>query len=151
MNKAQTLREHLLASPLKLRGTDVLLSVTDCKVLSSVGHDNRHFEMSYTADLILLNFSGAADVLAFVLLSWLETAQPYRQDEAFTLEADVLDHKKADIHIKIPLTETVKVEFAPDGVRLWHTDEPGIEQRLSAADWKLFVNDELWAEWQQPN
>lgn len=149
MNKAQTLLNHLLSSPLKLKPNNVLLSVANCQVLSSVGDSNQHFEFNYDADLWVMNFTGNADVLSFFILNWLDNAQPHRKETAFTMASDMLDSKKADIHIRIPLTETIKVKVDATGTSLIHVDEPSIEQRLETKDWKLFVNDTLTTQWTQ--
>ena len=149
MNKAKNLREHLLNSPLGLHGAGLLLSVADCKVTAQSDESNQHFELNYTADLLLLNFAGNADVLIFILLNWLDKDQPFRSSNAFSLTADVIDDKTADINIKIPLRETIKVRHDADGVSLVHQDEPEVQTLLDATEWKLFVKDELWAQWTQ--
>jgi hypothetical protein len=142
MNKAQLLREHLMASTaLDLNGTDVLLSVSEGELISSVGSENKHFKVAYTADLTLLNFSGRDDVLFFVIREWLDQVQPLREPTAFHFDIDVLDNNKADVNIRIRLNEVVKVRVDADGTRLFHPDDPqnevaipGVPLRLTAVD-----------------
>lgn len=146
MTKAQSLLEHLLKSPLKLKADEIQISISDGKTLCTDGPLD-HFELEYTIDLLLLNFTGNAHVLNMVLLAWLKTAQPWRGEEALTFGSDVLDKHKADVFLHIPVTETVKVEHRPDGVALHSIDDPQNETTLTSAEWTLFVNDERFSQW----
>lgn len=146
MTKAQSLLEHLLKSPLKLKADEIQISIID-GTTRSVDGPLDHFSLSYTVDLLLLNFSGNAYVLSLVILQWLKKAQPYRKEEAFTFDSDVLNKHKADVVLRIPLEEIIKVEHRPDGVALHSIDDPQNETLLTSAEWALFVNDELFATW----
>lgn len=151
MNKAQSLREMLLQSPLKLKATQLNLFISECQVKSHPAQSNKHFSMKYTASVVITNFTGQADVLTFVLLQWLDTVMPNRTEDAFKMDIDQLDGKKADVAIDIKLEETVKVEQSAAGVALHHVDDPNVEPiRLDAQHWKLFLKQDLVAEWDEP-
>jgi len=129
------------SAALDLNGVDVLLSCTDGELISNVGAANAHFLVRYTADLALLNFSGRDDVLFFVIRDWLDQVQPMREERAFGFDTDVLDNHKVDVHIRIKLSEVVKVRVDADGTRLLHPDDPqnevaipGVPLQLSAVD-----------------
>lgn len=144
MNKAQKLLEHLLASPLKLKSEDVMLLISNGQAISYVSSANDHFSMKYEAVLVITDYAGPADALQFVILQWLSIHQPDHPPEAFSFQADIINHKSVDLTIKIALDEVVKVSIAPEGISLTHIADPDLEPVwLNAPEWQLFINDVL--------
>ncbi|MEJ1436570.1 MAG: phage tail protein [Candidatus Sedimenticola sp. (ex Thyasira tokunagai)] len=143
MNKLTTLRAHLLASPLKLEA-DKLITFADKGAVHSRPGENNDFEWRYTAHIIVTDFSQPAERFAFVLVQWINQHEKHRGEKAFGFDADLLDHDATDIAVTLQLTETVKVTEAPEGITLNHCDDPQLtETLLPAADWSLYINNEL--------
>jgi len=146
MNKAQKLLNHLLASPLPLKRDDVMVLISNGKAFSYVSSANDNFSMQYEAVLVITDYAGNADALLFIILQWLAQHQPDHDPEAFSFQADIIDHNSVDITIKIPLSEVVKVTVVPEGISLNHIEDPSLEPHwLNAPAWQLFINDVLQA------
>lgn len=141
MNKLESLRAHLLAIPgeLKIDPDDLLTFAGQGTVYSAAHGTNQHFELRYKANVIVQNYSGRADQLMFWLLQWLAANQPDHAPEAVEFQADLLNHKSADLSITVDLTETVKVEQVAEGIKLHHCDPSIPPDLLPANPWTLYV------------
>lgn len=141
MNKLESLRAHLLAIPgeLKIDPDDLLTFADQGTVYSAAQGTNPHFELRYKANIIVQNFSGRADRLMFWLLQWLAVNQPDHAPDAVEFQADLLNHKSADLSISVDLTETVRVEQTADGIKLHHCDPSIPPDTLPANPWTLYV------------
>jgi hypothetical protein len=156
MNKPESLRAHLLASVPDLKNNpDALLVFIDQGTIRSTAAPGLSFEYAYTLNIILTDFPGHPDAVAIPLLAWVLVNQRELMENlelgktAITFEADVLDHSKVDLSIKLPLTERVIVKKQPDNsLQVSHPDEPQLEPYLPAGNWQLYGNGELLAEWQ---
>ncbi|WP_241086856.1 phage tail protein [Candidatus Vondammii sp. HM_W22] len=82
MKKLESLREHLLSSPIGLQEDDLLTFSEQGKVISFQGENNQHFELRYSANIIITDYSGDADQVAYLLLQWLKQNQPYYKEDA---------------------------------------------------------------------
>jgi len=150
MNKLASLRAHLLSIPgeLKIEPDDLLTFADSGQIISSASGTNEHYEFNYKGNIIISNYSGAADQLAYWVLQWMKINQPDHLDDPIQFEADILNDDSVDLSLTINLNETVKVETTVDGIVLHHVNEPSIEPvLLDAATWTLAVNDLPVADW----
>lgn len=149
MNKLTSLSAHILSNPdLLILPADLLTFASGMKILSSASGTNEHFEFKYTGNIIITNYSGQLDQLAYWLLLWLKVNQPDHAEEAVNFDADILNDVTGDISLTINLSETIKVEQTVDGILLHHVDEPSIDPvLLTAPQWTLYANNEAVAEW----
>lgn len=142
MKKLESLRAHLLSIPgeLIVDPEDLSTRADRGTVYSHATGTNRHFELRYRAEVLVMNYSGDPDRLWFWLLQWLAVNQPDHAPEAVSFNADRLNDKSSDVLISFDLTETVKVEESADGIRLQHCAEPSIEPELLPAEqWALHI------------
>lgn len=158
MIKPDSLRAHLTeALPDLKRNPERLLVFIDRGSLVANFGATASFEYQYTLNLILTEFAGHPDGVMVPLLVWLQQHQPElllnpSGRGQITFEADILDHGKVDLDIKIPLTERVGVRARPGGgFDVEHYPEPPVtEPALTAEHWQVFLRDELIAEWHVP-
>ena len=144
MNKAKKLLDYLLSSPLSLKRDDVLIVLTDGKAVSYPSASNPHFSMHYNANVLIQDYTGSADALLFIVLKWLQTAQPDHREDALQFETDMLDHQRADITLKISLQEVIKVSEDSAGIQLNHVDDPSLEPvTIPGTLQELYANGEL--------
>lgn len=98
---------------------------------------HHNFETSYTATLVVTEFSADPDTIFVPLLAWLKENQPDRAErEALTYEAEILSNNAVDLEIKVELKEFVLVTREDDNtVTTQHLNEPlpadGINPQLS--------------------
>ncbi|HEY5804855.1 MAG TPA: phage tail protein [Lysobacter sp.] len=157
MIKPGSLREHLVAAlPELKRDPDKLLVFIDRGSLVSTYVPGLSFEYRYTLNLILLDYAGHPDAVMVPLLVWLRANQPEllanpALREQITFEADVLDHDKVDLDIKIPLTERVGVHPRDGGgYEIQHYPEPQLEPNFEAEHWEVYLKGELVATFDSP-
>jgi hypothetical protein len=152
MNKLAALRAHLLAIPgeIKIEPDDLLTFADSGQVIANASGTHEHYELRYKGNIIITNYSGRADMLAYWLLQWLKVNQPEHPDEALQFDADILNDDSVDLSLTIDLNETIKVEQTVDGIVLHHVDEPSIEPvLLPATEWTLFANGDELTTWLQ--
>ncbi len=149
MNKLTSLHNHILSNPdLLILPADLLSFASGMQIVSSPAGTNEHFEIQYTANIVITNYSAEFDQLAYWLLLWLRTNQPDHSEEAVRFGADILNSTTKDLSLTIALSETIKVEQTAEGTLLHHVDEPTIEPVLLAApQWTLYANGDQVAEW----
>ena len=160
MNKANSLKQHLLAEVPELRGNpDKLLVFIDQGRARSTMAGGLSFEYGYTLNVILTDFAGHPDAVAIPLLAWLLANQPElltnleRGKDAIAFEADVLDNSKVDLALKLPLTERVIVKRqGDDSLLVSHPDEPELlEETFTLPGLRLETPDgEVIAQWGEP-
>jgi hypothetical protein len=124
VRKLQSAREHLLQSPLGIKADKLLTFAEKGTVTSYRGTEaqNRAFEVSYTAHLIVTDYAGEALDLFFVMADWLHRECPGAKPDALRFHVDILDHKKVDVSLMVDLAETVSVAAVAGGTAL--TPEP---------------------------
>lgn len=155
MNKAESLKQHLMASVRELRHhPDCLRVFLDAGTLRRTGTNSLSFEYGYTLNVILLEFPGHPDAVAIPLLAWVMENQRDLADNpdlknAITFEADILDSNKVDLSIKLPITEMAIVKKQDDGTLVvTHPDEPQLEPFLPAGTWTLLnATNDVLAQW----
>jgi len=152
MKKLTSLRDHLLSIPneLKIEADDLMVFADNGKIVSSADGTNRHFEYHYNANIIITNFSSNPDMLIIWLLQWLEANQPNHDDEPLNFDADLINNDSVDLSLTTPLTSTVKVESAAEGLKITHADDPNNNPvLLSSIDWTLSINGTEAENWVQ--
>ena len=138
MKKLESLREHLLSSPLQLQADDLLTFAEQGKVISFQGEDNQHFELRYSANIIITDYSGDADQIACLVLQWLKQHQPHHKEDAIEFEADILSQSAVDLSLKIDLSEIIKVRVEEEGIYLKSCAEPNLaEILLPKQEWEI--------------
>jgi len=143
VKKLESLRVHVLSiqTELNIDPHDLETRAERGTVYSHASGTNQHFELRYRAEMLVMNYSGDPDRLWFWVLQWLKVNQPDHAPDALSFNADRLNDQSSDVLISVDLTETIKVEKAPDGIRLHHCGEPDIEPELLPANpWSLHID-----------
>ncbi|RHW21692.1 phage tail protein [Pseudomonas jilinensis] len=159
MNKPESLRQHLMQAVPELRkNPDRLHVFIDEGTMRSTAAPGLSFEYAYTLNLIFTDYSGHPDAIAVPLFAWLLVHQRELMEnldkakDSVKFEADLLDNKKVDLSITLPLTERVIVKRLTNGtLTVDHPPEPQLDESYDAEHWQLFGNDELLAEWDNPS
>ena len=157
MYKPASLRAFLTAAnPELARDPDRLVVFIDEGSLRATYEPALSFEYGYVLNLLFTDYAGHPDAIMIPLLIWLRTHQPellanFDNHGKIAFEADVLANDKADLSIKIPLTERVGVKPRPGGGHdVEHYPEPQLETVLQAQHWQLYLAGELILEWDIP-
>lgn len=132
MIKPASLRAAIAAAVPDLDANpDKLQVFVDAGNLVATNTKTLSFEYRYTINLILLDFAGNEDTVMMALLVWIRRYQSDLLDNAdkrstaIGFEVDQLSNSTCDLSIKLPLTESVKVQLDVDGNPVaTHPDEP---------------------------
>lgn len=128
MKKLISLRAYLkTAVPFLKDNPDKLLIFAETGSLEDTPRvSNLSFEYSYTATLVITDFSHDPDTVIVPILAWLKQNQPQRGErKAADFEAEILDNDSVDLQIKLQLSEFVKVtDNGNDTVSTAHLGEP---------------------------
>ncbi|MGY0794308.1 phage tail protein [Azospirillum argentinense] len=116
MKKLQSARDHLLTA-LGVNGEGLLTFAEKGQVTSYRGTDgqNKDFQVSYTAHLVLTDFATNPLTLFFVMLQWLHRECPDAKADALRFHVDVIDSTKVDVSLQVELTETVTAQTTQTG------------------------------------
>jgi hypothetical protein len=114
MDKANSVRAALNAAlPDLVTNPEKLKVFADAgKIVASMAASDS-FDYQYTLNVILLDFTGDADMVFLALVKWMRANQPDmllavdKRDTALTYEADFNDDTSVDLSIKLALTESV--------------------------------------------
>ena len=148
MKKPADLRAWLEAGVphLKRNPENLHVYIENGTVVSRIG-GGLSFEYRYTLSLVVTDFSDHADTLMIPLLAWIAGSQPdilqnpEKQEQAIRMEAEILDHDKVDLDIKIDLTERVIVGKNLDGsYTATHPNEPALPDLSGPTGWTLYIN-----------
>jgi len=146
--KLNALREYLLSAPLGLNPDQLITFVDKGKVISYPGCNNKNFKFMFPVQLIIIGYADAVDKLAFFILQWLDQYQPDHGGDAFTFDADIIDHRQTDISVTLTLTETITVSESADGITLNHCAEPGVRPVTIPGDsLQVLLNGESLVDW----
>ncbi|MET0373166.1 MAG: phage tail protein [Rhizorhabdus sp.] len=117
------------------------------------------FQYRYTLTIVVQDFASDVDMLTVPLIAWIAKAQPellrVGNQEPFQFRAEILDDQRVDVEFTLELSENVRVVArAGGGYDVAHLPEPAAEhdcvddgeQNL----WRIFLNDELVAESDDP-
>lgn len=147
MLKPADLRRAITAAlPDLARNPDRLLVFIDEGNVRCTAAASLSFEYGYTLSVVVTDFADHADALIVPVLEWVARNQPEllanpdRARDGITFEADLLDHDKMDVHIRIALTERVTVADNPDGSRTaTHHPEPPLDPHEGVESWELIL------------
>ncbi len=150
MNKLARLRAHLIAAPVGLEESDLLIYTEGGVITTYPSRDNENFRIGYEAHIIITGYAQPTDQLFFLLAQWMTNNETDHRADAIRFEADIIDHRSADIAISVSLTETVTVQRSDAGILLTHQDDPDLNPiLLDALDWAMFGNEEPLVNWTQ--
>lgn len=148
MNKPASLRMALTSAVahLKHNPDHLHIFIDEGRIAATSAGESLSFEYAYTLNVIVTDFPSHIDVMMAPTLEWLKVNQPEmllnrdRMKEGVTFEADILNHKTADISLKLKLTERVIVRAGSSaGQRIIeHADEPA----MPFERWALYRNGE---------
>lgn len=130
MKKLASLRAAMLAAPLKINEKELLTFAEKGTVQSWRGDGadpeaNEAFQITYTAHLIVTDYTGAPQDLFFVAARWLHRECTDAAEDAIRFHVDVIDHDKADVSLAIDITEIFATPSAGAGkVRLAPAADP---------------------------
>jgi hypothetical protein len=135
VKKLTDLRTWLLASVRELqKNPEKLQLFVDRGNLNArlTNYDNNlSFEYQFDLNLIVTDYSVDPDNLMVPLLAWVKANQTDLAADAIQFEADIIDHKRIDLSITLPLTERVIVTQGEDGnYTTSHPGEPEAEYNL---------------------
>ena len=124
MRKLEDLKRHLLETVKPLKADPAKLEIFVDKGDVRVCAGSLSFEYGYTASLWIQDLTGSTDQVAVPLLAWIAVNQPdlFERGERkpFTFEAELLDADTYDLTITVALTELVRVEARPNGLKVEH-------------------------------
>jgi len=124
MQKLAAVRAALLASDLRLSPEHLLTFAEQGHVTAWRGDRNRTFSVAYDAHLIVTDFRGDPRALLFLVLGWLHREEPAAKPDAVAFHVDVIDHRRVDVSLRLPLTETVTATDGAGGVTLTTVADP---------------------------
>lgn len=124
MNKLQSARDFLLASPLDIRADKLLTFAEEGAVTRYRADGPASFSISYTAHLIVTDYTGQPADLLFVMLDWMDRHAPNTSPDALKFHADIIDHKRADVSLKIDLVDVIRATTTDAGTTLSGQDDP---------------------------
>lgn len=124
MKKLATAREHLLASPLGIAADKLLTFAEQGTVTRYRDGASASFSVAYTAHLIVTDYAGDPAALLFIVLDWMDQNAPNLPPDALKFHADIIDHKRADVSLKVDLVDVVKATAAEGGTALAGQADP---------------------------
>lgn len=155
MRKLNSLKAHMTAA-LSHRGigqnpADMHFAIPSGSMIGTArpGHG---FEYRYTLVMAILDCAWSLDEITVPLMAWVarwqsELLSLTAGNGGIDWEVELLDDGKADIMIRIPLSETVSLKLRPDGGHdMVRPEEPvpfALEQ--SAPLHRVYLDDELIA------
>lgn len=101
---------------------------------------NKHtlgHEVRYTLALMIDGYTGDTDILNAVILNWARRHQPdliapgYVPDNAYRLEADILDNRSCDLLIELALSERITVTADHSGQVTVRHQKPPTEDEMA--------------------
>ena len=101
---------------------------------------NKHtlgHEVRYTLALMIDGYTGDTDILNAVILNWARRHQPdllapgHVPDNAYRLEADILDNRSCDLLIELALSERITVTADNNGQVTVRHQKPPTEDEMA--------------------
>lgn len=131
MKKPNQLRAHLLGClPALAKNPDRLHIFVDEGRMVNTLANGLSFEYRYQLNIIITDFAEDMAAVALALYAWLRLHQPElmanlnKASDGVQFIADILDNQRADLAIKLPLTERVIAREVTGGVRIDYPPEP---------------------------
>lgn len=157
MLKPASLRADLTGQcPWLAANPDKLLVFIDSGRIRNTGGASLSFEYRYTLNLVATDYQGHPSALIVPILAWLRTNQPEAalnpdlNEQAFTFEADILNHSTMDLSIKLVLSERVVVtEDTTGALTIEHMPEPPLDDDTIWEE--VFVKPDTAPDWTVPD
>ena len=135
MKKLDTLRQKLLTGGLNIQPEDLIVRATSGKVRHHYQHPdqpgNHNLRLEYTAEVLVLDYSGPPEALCYLAGQWLSAEQPGHAATAISFRADILDNNHVDLLLTVEgLTDTYHVQVEQDGTRLDNCPAEHIDRQL---------------------
>lgn len=126
MKKIAALRDHLLSSALDIQPEDIIARVSEGKLRHHYRHPdapappaNDKIQLTYSAELLIMDYTGAPEAVFYLVAQWLSTWQPGHKADIITVKADILDNNSVDLLISISdLTDTYNPVAEANGTRI---------------------------------
>ncbi|BFM16271.1 hypothetical protein R50073_24540 [Maricurvus nonylphenolicus] len=152
MKKVQLLRDHLLqAQALNIDAGQLHTTVRKGKILSRAGTNTIYLQTP--VEVLVTDFPGDVEVLAFFVIQWLNKLEPERED-SFDFECDILDQGKSDVLFTLQLQHSILPIPTETGTSLYYRADP-VPDELYEGTVELFLKDDSEpdgskkiAEWQ---
>ncbi|OHW40848.1 phage tail protein [Pseudomonas sp. 06C 126] len=144
MNKAESLRAHLLATVAEFKhDPDRMMIFIDNGKVRCTAAKSLSFEYSFDLQIVLAAFAGHPDSIMLPLLGWLSVNQSEllenldKVKNGFKFEAEILSKELVDLSITLPLTEKVIVGQDDQGnTTVKHPNEPQRVAGYLDPNWK---------------
>ncbi|KAA5602811.1 hypothetical protein F1188_20245 [Roseospira marina] len=124
MRTLTDLRADLLAGPFRITPDRLLTVAESGTVRAARGSRNDHLELAYKAVVIITDWTGDPRTLLWWVTDWIQRHAPAAAPNAVSFVSDILDHERADLELRIDLTETVRAVPTPDGVAIDREPDP---------------------------
>ncbi|WP_323842957.1 phage tail protein [Moraxella sp. Pampa] len=131
MKKPNQLRSHLLQSlPVLAKNPDRLLIFVDEGRMVSTMANGLSFEYQYQLNIIITDFAEDMAAVSVALYAWLREHQSElmtnlnKAKDGIKFVADILDNRKVDLSITLPLTERVIVKETDGKAVISYPSEP---------------------------
>ncbi|MBJ9370560.1 phage tail protein [Acinetobacter sp. TGL-Y2] len=157
MNKPISLRDYLIKSIrfLQLNPDKLTMFIESGRYRSTLA-TGYSMESICPVKLIIQNFSGDPDVVAFLLFQWLRTHQSElmanleKNKTAVKFEAEILQNDEYDIMFEVELTERVIIQKQADGsFNFTYPEEPQyLPAKPSTACQLIDQDGQTLATWQ---
>lgn len=145
MKKLTSLRTALIDHVPQIKGDPAKMEIFVDKGDVTIRPGSLSFEYGYTASIWVQDFAGSVDTLLVPLLAWIAVNQPELFEKGdrkpFSFESELLDADTCDITITLALTELVRVEQHPTGLKVTHLPEPVMTDAFAGVP----IGTNLWA------
>lgn len=156
MNKPNSLRDYLINSIeyLKMNPDKLSMHIENGRYRSTMTSGLSMLAV-YPVKIIIQDFAGDANTVAFVLYQWIRNHQSElmtnleTNKEAVKFEADIIDNTKADLLFEIELSERIIIKKDESGAfNFTYPPEPQYEPGFAAQPYELLgENGEVLASW----
>ncbi|WP_110710533.1 phage tail protein [Salinicola sp. CR57] len=161
MKKLNALRQHLIdAVPGVADDPDRLLTFVEGGSIEFARGSDLSHGYTYTAQLVLTDYTDEVDAIMIPLLDWLGTYQPdLDPKQAVSFEAKILSNGAVDLALRVQLTERVvaRRDCATGQIHIEHRMPTFEREECPAEHWQLLIRNahidgdyELIAEWDGP-
>lgn len=157
MNKPHSLREYLINSIeyLKINPDKLSMHIENGRYRSTMTSGLSMMAI-YPVKIIIQDFAGDANTIAFVLYQWIRTHQSElmtnleTNKDAVKFEADIIDNTKADLMFEIELSERIIIKKNElDAYEFNYPPEPQYDPAFAAQTYELVdENGVIVASWQ---
>lgn len=129
MKKLKSLRQAFIDSGLNIQPEDLTTLVKTGKIISHYNRPddrgNQKLKLEYTAELLVMDYSGDIAALAHIVSVWLRENQPGHAEDSVSFELDLLNHETADVLFSIKgLSEVITASETVGGTLIDSCKDP---------------------------